>query len=249
MSIPNDVEHLKVIFAETAAREQKRIALMEDPANRGAHVLSFFGINTVFFLHKAFVEGDFQASKNYLYRAAMAQAYFHEILNGEIFNVLKTFSYAVLADSPEVINRYLTYTRTQYHDSFNTYVNKAIQCVLRNDNKSLRVCIDGLKQQSETGWAKTYRPLVTIFEAIAVANKTTLEQGLTDLLALRDQQEGDALLKSFIHLEATALAKLALQKGIPVTLTSKYIPQQLLFNNELTNPRGYNFFDDLPELP
>jgi len=228
------IEHLKVLFAENKAREQKALKIMEDPSMRVSHVLSLKGVNTIFFLNKAFVQGDIQESKLYLYRIAMVNAYYHEQINGEIFNALDTFTYPLLSDSQVAIDRYNTYQRTEYPDSFSTYFGKAIQSVLSDDTDGLRGNIEGLREWS-VDWAQAYQSVSTVFEGFLSKNKILIEQGLKGIIESQDHQGRPQLIKNFIHFEATALAKLAWRKGLEVYTDSELIPQQLLPVNSRTS--------------
>lgn len=245
MATVEQIEHLKTLFKENKERELKRLKVMEDPAVRHHHILSFIGMNTMFFLEKAFVEGDTQAAKNYLYKAAMANAYYHEKTGGEIFNVLNMFTYPLLSDSQEVIDRYMKYYKTEYTDSFATHFGKTIQCVLKDDHQALPFHIEGLKKQSASGWPEQYKLVIAVFEGLLSRDKPAIELGLQHLVALRDKQELPSVVKDFIHLEATALAKLAWRKGLEVHPNSEFIPQQLLPVKELASYERYSFFDEI----
>lgn len=79
----------------------------------------------------------------------MTFAYYREKLDGEIFEALKIFTYPLISDNTSTINRYQEYNKTQYYDSFSTYFGRAIQCVLKTDNKALLGNIEGLRKWSK----------------------------------------------------------------------------------------------------
>jgi hypothetical protein len=239
------LEHLKTLYSESKEREKKKLEIIEDAAKKPFHILSFKGINTIFFLKKTFVENDIQAGKGFLYKIAMTNSYYHEKLSGEIFNVLDTFTYPLLSDSSNLINRYLSYERTEHPDSFSTYFGKSIQSVLSDDNRALEANIEGLRKWSKKGWAKQYAGIVTAFEGFLKNDKTVIEKGLREIVALHTQQEQPAVVKDYINLEATALAKLAWRKGIEITIDSSLVPQELLPIEELRVYGGYEFFKEI----
>jgi hypothetical protein len=245
MGKTEQIEHLISLFYENQEREQKKLEIIKDPAKKNFHILSFKGINTIFFLHKAFVENDIQASKVFLYKVAMTNGYYYEKLNGEIFNVLDTFTYPILSDSSNLIRRYLKYERTEHPDSFSTYFGKAIQSVLKDDQQALQSNIEGLKKWSKKGWAKQYSGIITVFEGFFVNDKTIIEKGLQEIIALHEKQEQPAVIKDYINLEATALAKLSYRKGLEIDIDYSLIPKELLPIKELPNYEGYPFFDEL----
>ena len=215
------------------------------PKERPFFILSLKGINTILFLQKAFAEKDFQASKAFLYKVAMTNSYYHERLNGEIFNVLDTFIYPLLSDSGNLISRYLNYEKTEHPDSFSTYFGKAIQSVLKNDSHALQVSIEGLKKWSKSGWANQYSGIITTLEGFLDKHKSAIEKGLQEIVALHNKQEQPAVVKDYINLEATALAKLSWRKGMEVGVDASLVPHELLPVKELSVYEGYEFFKEL----
>lgn len=219
-----------------------KIQILEE---RPFFILSLKGINTIFFLQKAFIERDFQASKAFLYKVAMTNSYYHEKLNGEIFNVLDTFTYPLLSDSSNLVDRYLHYEKTEHPDSFSTYFSKAVQSVLKDDGQALQANIDGLKKWSKKGWAKQYYGIVTTLEGFLAEDKSVIEKGLNEIAALHAKQEQPAVVKDYISLEATALAKLAWRKGLEVRVNNRFVPHELLPVRELSVYQGYEFFKEI----
>jgi hypothetical protein len=237
--------HLDRLVLQNKEREIRKLETIEDASKRPFHILSLVGINEIFFLHKAFVDQDMQTSKIFLYKIAMTNAYYHEQVKGEIFEVLKVFTYPLLSDSQTAINRYLNYSRTSYADSYSAYFGKAIQSVLKDDNVALQSNIEGLRKWSTKGWAKQYAGIVRTFDGFLYKDKAMIEQGLQEIVDLHDKQEQPALVGDYINLEASALAKLAWRKGFKAEVKSKLIPRELLPVKELPTYEGYQFFEAL----
>lgn len=238
-------DHLSQLAVESKQREEKRLAIILDESKKPFHILSFTGINEILFLQAAFLEKDFQKSKVYLYKVAMTNSYYHEKLNGEIFETVKIFTYPLLSDNSQAINRYLHYDKTQYLDSFPAYFGKAIQSALRNDSDALQSNIIGLRKWSKRDWPKKYIGAVTVFEGFLAGDKTTIEKGLLEIIALHNEQDHPSIMKDYINLEATALAKLAWRKGINVEVISNLVPKELLPVRELPHYEIYPFFQEL----
>ena len=238
--------HLDILLSENKEREQKKLIIINNPSYKKRHViLSFHGINEIFFLHKAFSEKNIQASKVFLYKIAMSHSYYYEKLNGEIFNVLNIFTYAVLSDNESLIKRIQSYNRTEHPDSFSTYFNKGIQSILKNDKISLSINIEGLKKWRSEDWTRNYQGIITTFEGFQTNDKIKIEQGLEEIVKFHDLQEQPLIAKDYINIEATALAKLAWRKGIKVKPASKLIPEELLPVNQLRSYENYDFFNEL----
>ncbi|OQP49785.1 hypothetical protein A4H97_28255 [Niastella yeongjuensis] len=239
------IEFLDQLLSDNKAREAKKLALIMDPAKKPFHILSFIGINEVYFIYKAFVEGDFKAARQHLYNMGMTNAWYYEKINGEIFDVLATFTYPLLSDSSFLIERYLTYTRMDSPGSFAACFGKAIQNVLKNDIDGLSLNIEGLKKRSGQGWEKNYNGVIPVFEGFIDNDKAKIEEGLMSLLAKHNKQNQPPVLKDFMNLEATALAKLAWRKGISVDVKSHLIPIVLLPVQEPDQYSGYEFFNEV----
>lgn len=239
------MNNLEQSFKRSIDDEKFILKQIEVPEEKPFYILSLTNINTIFFLHNFFTRKDTQLSKSYMYKVAMTFAYYHEKLNGEIFEALKTFTYPLISDNTAIINRYQEYNKTQYEDSFSTYFGRAIQCVLKNDNKTLLHNIEGLRRWSNKGWAKQYIGIATVFEGFLHGDKKIIERGLQSIVDLHDHQEQPLLIKDYINFEATALAKLAWRKGIEVEVSSNLVPKELLPVSELQNYEIYPFFLEL----
>lgn len=237
--------HLETLYSENKQREKDKLALIEDPIKRPYHVLAFKGINSIFFLHKAFFEKDVQVSKEFLYKVAMTNSYYHEKLNGEIFNVLDTFTYPILCDNNKIISRYSHYKRTEHPDSFSTYFGLSIQSILNDNSQMLQENIVGLKRSSKSGWAKQFIGIIKTLEGFLNKNIFEIEEGLHQILALHHKQSQPPIIKDYINLEGTTLAKLAWRAGMKTSIESNLIPLELLPTKELPSYESYDFFNEL----
>lgn len=236
---------MQEIFKRNINDEIFLISKMSNDEEAPFFVGSFKFLNLQNAIYYAFVDHNFDKSRNEFYKAGMVNALRHEKLSGEIFNVLDTFSYPLLSDSSSLISRYLSYERTEYPDSFSTYFGKAIQSVLKDDSQALQANIEGLKKWSKKGWAKQYAGIVTTFEGFFKNDKSVIEKGLKEIIAIHDKQEQPAIVKDYINLEAAALAKLAWRKGIEVVVNSELVPAELLPIKELSTYEGYEFFKEI----
>jgi hypothetical protein len=241
------MEHLIKLISESTEREAKKLEIIKDESKRPFHVLSFIGINEILFIDKAFVQKDFFASKNHLYKIGMTYAYNHEKFGGEVFEALKTFTYPVLSDSTSLIHRFTHYEKTQYSDAFSAHYARGIQAVLKNDNKFLQEAINGLTKQSKSGWPKEYAGVVTAFEGFLKSDEVMIKRGIEQIVARHGKQNQPLVVKEFINFEATALAKLAWRRGIQVEVESPLVPKELLPVNELSQYEGYPFFSEINE--
>lgn len=241
-------EHLITVFQEAQQREQKKLSIIENPDRKFGQILTFKGINEIYFLHKAFVENDIQGGKEYLYKIGMVNSYYSEIGNRDIFEVLNTFTFPILSDSSTLLNRYLTYEPIQYFDAFSTYFGQAVQSVIKKDILRLERSILGLEKHSKGGWEKNFEGMVTAFKGIWNKDKGQVEQGIYKLLDKHDKQGHPPITKEYINYEATTIAKLALQAGINIEVDNSLVPEGLLEVKELSNYKGYPFFDELSDI-
>ena len=241
-------EHLIRVFQETLHREQKKLSIIENPSRKFGQILSFKGINEIYFLHKAFVENDIQGSKEYLYKMGMVNSYYSEIGNRDIFEVLNTFTFPILSDSSALISRYLIYEPTQYFDAFSTFFGQSVQSVINKDMLSLERSILGLEKHSKNGWEKNFEGMVTAFKGILNSDKAQVEHGIDELLGKHDKQGHPSITKDYINYEATTIAKLSLRTEINIDIDHTLVPKELLQVKELSNYKGYPFFDELSRV-
>lgn len=245
MEAGKDLKHLMTIFEETKSREIKKLELIQNPIRKDSAIPSLKGVNTIFFVKSAFLDGDFVKSKEYLFKIAIVDAYFHEKLGGEIFNTLDTFTYPVLSDNENVITRYLNYTRTEHEESFSTSFGRSIQALLLNDSVSLKKNILTLDKWSSSGWAKSFRGVVTSLKGFLNESTAEIEKGLSEILQSHHLQEHSSVLKPYINLEATVLAKIAFKKNLAVSTNHELIPTELINSDAIGNYQGYSFFEEL----
>jgi len=221
---------------------------IKDPEMMVHYVLSFRGVNSVYFLYNFFIEKEFQKSKNYLYKIGMVNAYYHEVLKMGIFGMINIFTFPILSDSSKLINRYLTYHKTgtyDHYDWFTTHFAKGIQSILNDDMNTLETHIDGLRRRSKRGDAKLFTGMITAFEGFYNKDKEQIKTGIYEVLKKTKRQYPNSLDYQYIHYEATAIAKLAWRKGMEIEIDSPLVPKELLPVRELEHYEGYEFFKEL----
>ena len=218
---------------------------INDPNMMVHFIPQFNWVNSVCFLHTFFIEKDVQRSKNYLYKIGMVEAYLHEILKREIFNVLNRFTFPIISDSSKLIERYLTYSETEYYDSIHTHFSKGLQSILKDDMSALEKHIDGLKRRTKRGWEKQYTGFITSFEGFCNNNEEQIIKGIYEVLKNNKRQHPDDLDYQHIHYEATAIAKLAWRKGMEIEIDNPLVPKELLPVRELEHYEEYEFFKEL----
>jgi hypothetical protein len=239
------LEHLKQMVLENIDREKAKISLSSNREIFCHHVLFLKGINAVFFLNSYYINSDLQTAKDCLYKIGMTNAYYHEVYNGEIFNVLDTFVYPVLAGSQSLIDRYLRYTKTQHEDSFSTYFGKAVQCLWRKDEQGLAGNITGMEKWENGKWEKSYSGIVRAFKGFINKDAQAITDGIDELIAKHDAQNQPGIIKDYINFEAAAIAKLAIDNGYILKDAERLIPYDLLRATPNEQYEGYAFFDEI----
>ena len=188
-----------------------------------------------------------KCKKGYLYKIGMVNSYYSEMCKRDIFEVLNTFTFPILSDSKELINRYLKYEVLEYQDAFSTYFGQSIQAVLKQNDAELTRTIEGMNNHSKEGWEKNYRGAVTAFQGILKKEKELVRAGIEELLSCHGNQNTHPLTKEYINYEATALVKIANINGLDISIESQLIPNALLPVQELESYPRYDFFDELPD--
>ncbi len=235
---------LNEIVSRSITDEQFILSQSSDKAAFEFYVLSLKGINSYFFIENLFVKDNIGNAKNCLYKIGMTNAYYHEVYNGEIFNVLDTFVYPVLAGSQTLIDRYLAYTKTQHEDSFSTFFGKGIQCIWRKDNEGLARCVTGLEKWVGGEWEKSYSGIVTSFKGFLNKDVQSITNGINEMLAKHNEQNQPSIIKDYINVEAAAIAKLAIENGYALEGTNRLVPYSLLRSAPNEQYVGYSFFDE-----
>ncbi len=239
------MEHLKQIVSENTDREKAKIFLASNKEIFYHHVLFFKGINAVFFLNSCYINNDLQTAKDCLYKIGMTNAYYHEVYNGEIFNVLDTFVYPVLAGSQSLIDRYLHYTNTRHEDSFSTYFGKAVQYLWRKDEQGLARNINGMEKWVNGKWEKSYSGIVKAFKGFLDKDAQAIADGIDESIAKHDAQNQPGIIKDYINFEAAAIAKLAIDNGYMLDEAERLIPYELLRAAPNERYEGYAFFAEI----
>lgn len=191
-------------------------------------LLSLIPVNEIYFIKKAFIERDFQNSKQFLSVIGMINSYYSEFGKRDIFEVLNTFVFPILSDNIELIDRYMTYKPIVYHDSFATYFGKCIQAIIRKNNDDVLVNIKGLEKHSKSGWEKNFSGLVNCFKGFVNRDKLLVENGVDELLNKHNKQEQPTFVKDFINYEATTIVKLSNYLDVSLNIEHKLIPKELL---------------------
>lgn len=238
-------------YNRSIEREKLHLGKLNDTTKNLFSLLSLSEVNRIYFLYSAFEEQNFQKGKDYLYKTAMCESYYLEICKMNAYDALNTFTFPVLSDSSEVINRYSIYpfpAMKYAKDSFNTRFSQAIQAVLKDDKDSLVEHIDMLQKRSKKGWQKQYVGVVTCFEGLLSENKELIEEGIYELLKTHNKQNPNTIDSKYINYEATTIAKLAYRKGIEVKIDNPLVPAELLPVKELEAYKGYDFLKDLDKL-
>ncbi len=239
------IEDLKSLVSDSIGREKSKLPLAVNKEIFYHHCLSFKGINAIFFINSYYLNNDIRSAKNCLYKIGMTNAYYHEMYNGEIFNVLDTFVYPILAGSQSLIDRYSAYTKTQHEDSFSTYFGKGVQSIWRKDRHELSSNISGMEKWVNGKWEKNYAGIVKSFTGFRNNDTKVIANGIDDLIAKHDEQNQPSIIKDYINFEAAAIAKLGIDNGIMLADTDRLIPYQLLRSSSNESYEGYSFFDEI----
>ncbi|MBV7441462.1 hypothetical protein KRX57_08505 [Weeksellaceae bacterium TAE3-ERU29] len=228
--------HFDIIYKETIERELRiKSLLIEQPSRALGKCLSLKGINEIYFLKEAVLDNKVLESKQFLYVIGLLNSYYAEFGNRDIFEVLNTFTFPVLSDNVELINRYMNYKPTIYKDTFATYFGKSIQAVISKDDETLSMNIKGLQKHSKGGWEKHFSGIVTAFKGFLYGDKLLIENGIEELLDKHNKQEHPTFVKDFINYEATTINKLSNYINIPLNINHILMPKELLPIKPLDN--------------
>lgn len=238
-------EHLKTLFQEAQVREEKKLDAIKKDNTKSRLILSLRGINEIFFLYSAFVEGNFQQSKEYLFKMSMVNSYFFERTKSNPFEALDTFSFPVLCDNENIINRYSRYVETEKSDGFASYYAKSIQAILKQEDSLLEESIHNLEKQNKNGWKQNYNGIINSLKGILRNNVSEIEHGINEILDRHTYQNHMPMTNQLINYPAVTLAKLAHKNNLNVKIDNHLIPDALIYFKPLENYIGYDFFDDL----
>jgi hypothetical protein len=236
---------LEDLYKRSLQDEVFLLSKMEIESERPYFLNSFVDVNEMFFLNALFVENKIAEAKEFLYKISTVNVYFHEIYNGNIFELFRNFSYPLLSDSRKIIDRYCTYSPKEKTDSFSENFALAIQAVLRDDKTNLPDYIKGMdrRSKSKSGWGKNFASFVNVFEGFLLDDSKAITQAIEEFLLLHDKTDDSRIRKQYINIEATALAKLAYIKGLSVKINNRLVSMDLLPVEPIANYKTYSFIE------
>lgn len=216
-------------------------------ASQRQFYLNFLSLNNVTLATSSiYIEKDYEAAKKYFYKAAMCDAYmfiyYDQLMHASIFSIC----YAALSDNEKVISLYKNLKNDSVDTKFFGYhFNSSFQAVISNDLQLLEQQLAHLKKQTLKKTYRSYQGYVFAFKGLLERNKNKVELGLDELIKTHKKREGQELIKKFISIDATALAKLAWRIGMEVKVNSSFIPIELLPVEELSRYESYDFFNEV----
>lgn len=203
--------------------------------------LGFLEQPNIVFACNFIVNKEFDYAKNTFYRIAGINITLNKLFDTSMFSSSKVFCYPLLSDNQKLINHYLSYEDNSLK-TFTASFAKAIQSCIKNDDIELAKQIDLLlKYTSKKTWEKNFVGCVDAFKGILQNDKLLIDKGINDLIAKHDKQDHPAVVKDFINLEATTIAKLAYKKGFEVQIESPLVPKELIPTKELDHYESYDF--------
>jgi hypothetical protein len=236
---------LEDLYKRSLQDEVFLLSKMEIENERPYFLNSFVGVNEVFFLNALFVENKIVEAKRFLYKISTVNVYFHEVYKGNVFELFRNFSYPLLSDSRKIIDRYCTYNPIEKTGSLPENFALAVQAILRDDKTNLPDYIKGMdrRSKSKSGWGKNFASFVKIFDGFLLEDSKAIAQAIEEFLLLHDKTDDNRIRRQYINIEATALAKLAHIKGLPVKINNTLVPMALLPVEPIGNYKTYSFIE------
>jgi hypothetical protein len=233
-SHPKDLKDREFLISKMAIKEHKP-----------HYVSSFCNVNEFLATYCLYVSGEIDRAKDCYYEAAMAMVYCVEKLGHDPFGVKQSL-YAVLSDNNAIIERYSRYQtkETGEQGAFPVHYGAAVQAVVRNDFAELEKRIAVLLKRTQSGVFKKMAGSVDVFQGISEGDKSKIENGLVDITK-KTKNDQPPVIRDYMNINATGLAKLAWRSGLEVNINSTFIPQALLPIKELEHYESYDFFEDL----
>lgn len=246
------IDKFNEFYSKSLEDEGKALMFLRTPDSNKEYILiSLIDINVCLALYHIFKTNNSAQFKNRFYIASSLAVFLHKNYdNGNyvanIFLTQRNFCYAILSDNPKMINHYLQYD-DHFLKTFMASFAKAVQACIKNDDSELSNQIELLaKYTSKKTWEKNFVGCVDAFKGILQKDKLLIEKGINDLIAKHDKQDHPAVVKDFINLEATTIAKLAYKRGIDVQIDSPLVPKDLIPTKELDHYERYDFLAPLP---
>ncbi len=205
-----------------------------------------FSIDTLMSTYCIFVENNIDKAKSYYYEAALANAYVYERIRPDIFNVMADILLPILSDNEGLIKRYLGYSpapEMEKAERIFVYLTKAVQNVEVEDIESLEIQIDEISRRSKSPLGKHFIDTIDIFNGFLEKNEHKIFLGI-NAFQKKMQRHQIGLMKDYMGVEATGLAKLAWRKGFEIDFKNKFIPQALLPIKELEHYESFDFFKE-----
>lgn len=220
-------------------------AINDSNYDKRAILNSMISNNLYFATYSIFVDKNYDVARQCFHNCALITEYLHVFFDQSIYSSTRNFCYAVLSDNSRVIERH-----SKYEDTFlvtlGAHFGKAIQAIFTNENNKLKELIAALENDvRKKTWERYFAGAVDIFKGMLNMNSEAIENGINELVLHHAQQENPPVVREFLNVEATALAKLAWSRGIKANIESDLIPQEMLPSKELSNYQTYDFLSEL----
>lgn len=207
--------------------------------------LGFLEHPNIVFACNSLVSNQYEEAKNYFFKIATISVSLNKMFNAGMFSSTRIFCYPVLCDSHKILKTFLEFDEN-FLKTFGVAFAKAVQACIKNDDSALSHQIELLaKYTNKKTWEKNFSGCVDAFRGILQNDKMLVEKGINDLLSKHEKQDHPAVVRDFINLEATTIAKLAYRRGINVQIDSLLVPKELIPTKELDHYESYDFLAPL----
>lgn len=240
----NKIETLKNNYKKSQEDEKFLMTKLSNNEEKRFFIGSLEFVNINYALYNIFIKSMPDGARLAFYNASMIAAYLHEKYNEDIF-LIKFFTYPVLSDNSNLMDRFSRYNNSRWGNTFAYYYGKAVQSVIINNKSNLAENIKGLEKTCKKGWEKQYSGFITAFQGFLDGSPELIIRGVEELLTKYKKQDIDELLKEFINLEATAILKLSLRQNMELKINNPLIPNEFLLIKELPEYKGYDFFKEI----
>jgi len=240
---------IETVFKRNIKDESFLLSKMKIDEERNFFVNSFYLLNELNAVYFIYIKDNPEEARNCFYKVAMTNAYCYEKLNQEIFSSVQFILYPLLSDNTDVINYSLSYkNRTPAIQTFNVYFGQAAQNVLEDNKEGLSENISGLVKRSKTGVFKYLRGAVSVFEGFLHEEIGKIEAGLVQIIESLPKSQQTEIVRDYMNIIASGLAKLAWRKEYKVNIESTLIPKSILPVQPLKSYTGYEYFEELNTL-
>ncbi|MBV8252075.1 MAG: immunity 49 family protein [Chitinophaga sp.] len=229
------LEQLETSYNRFMESKQMCLDFFPQPGNDKEAILIRLGTTELnLAVYEMYVKKDFSSARCHFYTAALLRAYQHNhfetggYTSSYIYSTQRSFCFAVLSDNSKLIEYYTKYKDT-FDKSFPGNFCTAIQAVITGDNEGLKTAIAKLeKHVQKKTWEKTFAGCVPAFKGLLENNSTLLQTGIRELLTSFPKQDNPAVSQDLFSIEATALAKLGVIKGMTLQIDSPLVPAEML---------------------